>query len=452
MKRKRVFQGILAMSYSKIAIALIQLATVPVLANEWGLPQYGQWLVLSSIPAFLAAGDLGFGSAAGNRLVGEVARGDHTAAKTTFQSAFGVVLTCGAVLFLLVATAAILLPASLLSVSGGMDAESARHVLIVLSLWALITMQSTLFLAVMRAHGGFAVSATLEATIQLLEGLTIIGIVGLGGTPIEAAIGTLAVRILGVVCHAALALHRSSWLTLGFASSTWHRTRELIRPSIAAMTLPLSQAGYLQGTALVVGAAVGAQAVPVVTTLRTLSRVAVQVLFSITVPVLPEFTAEHARGNTPWLQRVAGALIPVYAFVGAVAGLLLATLGEQLLQWWTRGSIAAPPAMITITSVSLMAAAVWNPVSSFLLAVNRHEAFTYVFGAFACGTLVLTYLLARRWGVTGAAIANLALDTTMLVCSLIQLRRVTGSISCSPLLTLGFIFPKATRNVGESNR
>ena len=432
MKRRRVFRGVLGVAYGKAVVALLQLAMVPALATAWGLPGYGQWLLLATVPSFLVASDLGFGSAAGNRLIGEVARGDTGAARATFQSGLGVILACSAIVLVLMLAASSMLPDRLLAVSGGMDAEAARSVLMVLSIWAVLAQQSKLFMAAINAHGGFALTATFEATVLLAEGIAVIAIVANGGTPLEAAFGYLAVRSVGIAGYVVLAFRRANWLALGFKYASAARTSELLRPALAAMTLPLAQAGYLQGTALAVGAAVGAAAVPIFTSLRTLSRVGLQAVLAVSGAVMPEFTAEHARGNLPWLQKITGALTTLNATVGAIAGLTLLFMGSTLLDWWTRGTIAAPQTMIALTAIGLLAGAIWNPLSYFLLSVNRHEGFAYTFGIATCGAVILSYVLVRQWGVTGAAAANLMLDLAMLVISVRQIRLLTGRFSVGP--------------------
>ena len=82
--------------------------------------------------------------------------------------------------------------------------------------------------------------------------------------------------------------------------------------------------------------------------------------------------------------------------------------------------------MISLSAVALVAGAVWNPLSYFLLAVNRHEGFTYFYAAAAIGAVVLSFYFVRHWGVTGAAAAGLILDSAMLVCALLQMRRLIG--------------------------
>jgi O-antigen/teichoic acid export membrane protein len=432
VKHRRVFRGLLSMGYTSAVVIVVQLATVPVLANSWGLPLYGQWLLLVTVPSFLAAGDFGFGTAAGNRLIGEVARGEVDAARSTFESALALVLGFSAAIVGIVLAVAALLPGRVLAVSGGMDSSVARTVLIVLSLYGIVSIQAVLFIAVMRAYGAFALSATFQATVQLAEGLAVIAVALSGGSPLYAALAYLIVRSVGVAGQVLLAKRRAAWLVLGFAEATRARMSELSRPALAAMLMPLSRSGFLQGSAIAVGAAVGAAAVPVFTSLRTLARVGLFFIYAVNKPILPEFTSEFSRGNVPWVKKITGAIITFNTLVGIVAALVLASFGDVLLAWWTKGAISAPQAMIYLTAAALLAGAVWEPTSLLLLSVNRHEGFTYVF-AFGSGLAVaLCYVFARHWGVSGAAAASLLFEIFMLGCVLLPLRRLAGPFPLGP--------------------
>ncbi len=426
--RRRLAFGIASMAYGKSVTALTQLATVPVLATAWGVELFGHWLLLSTIPAFLVASDFGFGTAAGNRLIGEVANGEADKALTTFQSALVTILGCSLVVGLVCFTLAETLPASVFGSTAAMDGEKSRQILLVLIAYGLIGLQGSLFTSVLRAHGAFARSTTFEATVQLGEGLAVILVALAGRSPLDAALGLLLVRCLGVLGHVLLALHHAPWLRLGFAVADRAKVREMLSPAIAAMMLPLSNAAYLQGTALAVGAAAGAAAVPIYTTLRTLSRVVLQLLMTINLPILPEFTSEFAKGNRAWVVRAAGGIGSFNAIIGLVGAVGIGMFGHWLLAHWTRGTIAAPAAMIWLTAAAIAASTTWNPLSNLLLAVNRHERFTYWYMTASISAIGLTYLAVRQFGLTGAALINLGLDLLMLVCVIGMVRQVVGQL------------------------
>ena len=426
MRWRRVFLGVLSVGYSKIVVAFMQLAMVPVLATTWGLDTYGQWLMLTTVPIFLGASDFGFGTAAGNRLTAEVAKGQFDEALRTFQSALAVMLLCTFSIFAICLTATLLLPDSLLAAADGLDGDSARQVLAIMCLFGLVALQSSLFMSVMRAEGLFAQTTSLYATMQLGEGIAVMAVALAGGGPVIAAIAYCSIRTIGVSAQAVLALSRAKWLKLGLRQGTKARVRELLRPALAAMMLPLSQALHLQGTALAVGAAAGAAAVPIYTSLRTLSRTGLQLLMTLTLPILPEFTAEHARENSEWVKRITGGIATFNSLAGIVAAIGMLLLGEWFLDLWTKGAIQPPYEMLALTAIAMAASMVWNPLSNLLVAVNRHETFTYSFLIIAALATALTYAFVVQWGIVGSAAASLLLDFVMLAITWLLVRRMTG--------------------------
>jgi O-antigen/teichoic acid export membrane protein len=221
---------------------------------------------------------------------------------------------------------------------------------------------------------------------------------------------------------------------------------ELFRPALAAMLMPLSRSGFLQGSAIAVGAAAGAAAVPVFTSLRTLARVGLFVIFAVNKPILPEFTSEFACGNMAWVKKILGFIVTFNALVGVAAGVTLAALGDSLLEWWTKGAISAPNTMIYLTAAALVVGAIWEPASVLLLSVNRHEGFTYFFAVGSGIAVAISYLFTRQWGVTGAAAATLLFEYVMLGCILLPLRRIAGSFPVG-LSAIRAVVPQRWRRV-----
>ncbi len=439
MMRKRLLLGLLAMVYSKLGLASVQLAQVPVLAHEWGLQLYGQWLLLSAIPFFLGASDFGFGTAAGNRLIGEVARDDEAEALVTFQSAWLVVLGCCGASLALIVLLGEAVPDRYLAAKGALNADQARLVLLVLCLYGLVAIMASLFYAVLRSAGHFARSTSLVATIQLIEGMAVIVVVILGKSPLVAALILLGVRSLGSLGQILLAKHYSPWLRLGVRRAKRGRIKELFRPALGAMLLPLAQAGYLQGTALAVGAAAGPSAVPIFISLRTLSRVGLQLLMSASQPLMPEYTVAYARGQLDWIRRVTGGVVTLSIIVGGGYGLGLGLFGEALLNLWTHGAVQAPLLMIVFTAISMLAAALWNTITNLLIAVNRHETFSYFFAIAAGLSVVLTYGFVLRWGISYAAAANLLMDMAVALAAWAAIRSTAGQFPIGPATLIAFL-------------
>ena len=84
--RSRLLRGIAANGLGQAFAVIIQIVSVPVFIGFWGVDLYGEWLILSTIPAYLVMSDIGFASVAANEMTMRVSEGHRSRALTVFQS------------------------------------------------------------------------------------------------------------------------------------------------------------------------------------------------------------------------------------------------------------------------------------------------------------------------------------------------------------------------------
>ncbi len=423
MSRKRLISGTLAQGLNRFAMIAVQLISVPVLANSWGLTLYGQWLMLSTIPIFLSSSDLGFANVSANRLIGEVARGDLDEALRTFQSGLAAVLVLCASLFAIVLAVVLLLPSDVLAVEGGLSANEARVALVMLCAGGIISVNRGLFGGVSHAAGHFAAASLHTTAIFVLEGLAVMSVALLGKGPVIAALAYLSVRSLATITQTLLARYHAKWLVVGFRELQMEQIKQLVRPSLAATLYPLSNAAFLQGTAIAVGIAGGAAMVPVYSSLRTLTRTGQQLLQTISIPVMPEYTMASAKGEDERCRSLSGMVATVCLVGGLAFGIALAVLGESILELWTKGAVSAPWEAIALCALSAVFGSIWMPLVNLLLAVNRHEAFTLCFAVSSALAVAFSYFLVERIGLVGGILAYLSVDVSMVGALLVIMQR-----------------------------
>jgi len=72
--KSRILKGIFASGFGQAVTILIQLTGLPIFLHFWGVEKYGEWLILSAIPAYLAMSDFGFACVAANDMTMWVAK------------------------------------------------------------------------------------------------------------------------------------------------------------------------------------------------------------------------------------------------------------------------------------------------------------------------------------------------------------------------------------------
>ena len=398
----------------KALVAGAQLVSVPLLAHAWGLKTYGLWLLLATIPTFLAISDLGLATAAGTKMMIAEARGDRDEAVALFQSAWlGVIGSTTACACLAVA-ACLLAPDRLFAGDAGVAIADIRITLMLLSLYGLATVAGSLVFSGFKTAGRYAFGAFGNAMLIVVETGLSLALVLCGGSIVAAALGLLVGRLIGAGCQALWLARLAPWLPIGVRNARAGALRELIAPASAVMLIPIAQACLLQGTALALGAAAGQAAVPAFTTVRTLSRVGQQFGWALNAALLPEASKALGRRAEDTLALMAFGTLATSALLILPFAVAFALFGHAFIAGWTHGLISANGLTIGAMTASLVAGGFWNPLANLLVSVDRQATFAGPYLILALLTVPASYGLSLRFGAAGPALALAASDALML--------------------------------------
>jgi O-antigen/teichoic acid export membrane protein len=415
LKNSRIVRGIGANVYSQLLQTALQLLSVPIYATHWGLATYGAWLVIFTVPNYLAFADFGFAAAAANDMTVSVARGDRGAAIETFHAVRAAMAGLCAVLLLLCVAAVYFIPDRSLDFVAGLSHVQARRAILMLAAYGVLSIQNSVSLAAFRSIGRYATGTYLHTSIHFVENLGALVVVSLGGN-IEAVAATyLAVGIVGIGIRMILLRLQAAWLVYFSWRVSFGEIRRLLHPALAVLALPMAQALFLQGTVAVVGMAAGAAAVPAFTAVRTLSRIGLQLTMIINNAVVPEFTMAAAAVDHRRRARLAFMSIACSAVILLPMLLIVLTAGPLVLKLWTHGAIHAPYALIVLMGLTMVVNGSWLPIANLIFALNRHSQYSYFYLAAAAGSVILSYPLVRWLGSPGAALSLVALDSIMFV-------------------------------------
>ncbi len=195
----RLLRGIGANAVSQVVIIGLQLALVPVLATHWGLKLYGTWLMLFTIPSYLALGDFGFATAAGVDMTMKVARGDREGTLITYHSALTAITFVSTTVFLIAVLVITLLPQAWVTFDIPVSPAEIRLVLVLIVAYGLICLASSILMAGFRCSGLYATGVIGQSVTQFVEGCACIVTVLLGGSLLAVALAYVIARTLSVI-------------------------------------------------------------------------------------------------------------------------------------------------------------------------------------------------------------------------------------------------------------
>jgi len=411
--RKRLAWGFISGWVSKLSSTIIQLVQVPVFLHFWQVQLYGEWMIISSIPAYLSFSNIGFGNVGGNEMTIQEAAGNREGALRVFQSCWWlVVIVCTATIVLL-SGALYFLPAAHLLKLTAIGETDAKWIIFYLGVSVLLGQLETLLQSAYRAVGRYPYGSFVKSAMSLVAFAATIIPVALGGGARVTALVFAVANIAGTVFLCVLVKRDIPWIKFGVRHASVAQIKELTVPALAFMGLPIGNALNLQGTLLAVGYALGAADVVIFGTARMVSRVALQLVQMVNSTFWPEMSMAFGAKNialTRTLHRRACQMALILALSVVVT---MMAAGPWFLTHWTGGHVPPSRGLLSILLLVVVLFSLWSTSSTLLAAINRHQTMAawYVFGtAMTCG---LCYVLARRYGLYGAAVSLLASEIVM---------------------------------------
>ncbi|HDZ62789.1 MAG TPA: hypothetical protein ENH40_06570, partial [Nitrospirae bacterium] len=338
--RERFLKGLGANTMGLGLHLVSRLVFAPMFLKAWGMDIYGEWLILSSVVAYLSLTDLGGQLYIVNRLTQAYAKNEC--------EEFCRILHTGLALFLILPLVIYLL---FISVVVSVQAETYLHisesshdvvswVMAILGFQFLFSLPQGLLLGVYRATGMLPRGVMLFNINLGLQILFVIVGLQYGGGMVLVSILQL-IPILLVVFYAAHELNRRfpQFGLLTFRNVSLTEGLSFIKPSMHFLLIQLSQAIAIQGPVLAVGAALGSIQVVVFSTLRTMGNLISQLLGLIARSVWPEMTTLDAGQDMEKLTRLFRVILRLTMVGAAVAVTFLHFFGEMVYHLWLRQAV-----------------------------------------------------------------------------------------------------------------
>jgi len=427
---KRLALGIGANAIGKVWIILIQIVSIPVLIVHWGAGGYGTWLMLSAVPTYIALSDLGFSTAAGFAMTSRAAREEYDGARSSFQSVWVLLLLASATLI------AVGLAGSVIWIMTPYFEQRNTEVVIaacLLCLYALILLQTNLLYMAYKAANRYIEGTLLLDLLVPLEGGAVLSLAWVGAHYGACAAALVVVRSCGLAMYYTRLRRYAPWLKYGFAEASSGEIRALVKPAIAALSLPLSTALNIQGIIFAIGFALSPAAVAVFGPIRTISRVPLQVVSLLSRTTLPEITIAFSQTNHARLARLIAVNCLALIAVAVPSATVIALWGQAALDILSRGHVSAPPGLFDIMAIVVLFQMIWNTAATFLLALNMQHRFAHIFAGLSLASFGTAFAVAPKFGLNGVAGILLVVDVTMSIVIIREWLKVTGMNGASVL-------------------
>jgi len=408
---KRLFQGIGANFLGQLINLAARILLVPLFLLAWGANRYGEWLLLSSLVAYLSLTEMGAPLYIVNRLTQAYAQRDNDQFRRILHTGLALFLIIPLAVFILfVAGMSLFNPAAWLNITQT-GREVVMLVLAILAFQFVISLPQSILLRVY-----FAVEM-LPRGVMLINLMLLISLILVAGG-LWLGWGMAAIAVLQVVPYGLIAFIALRDLNRRFPQFNLLSLREanfafglsFIKPSLHFFFIQLSQMFSLQGIVLVVGLVLGPFQVVVFSTLRTIVNLIRSFFEQVSHAAWPEMTRLDAQQD---MEKFL-ALFRVILRSTLVAAILFITVfhffGGFIYHFWLRKTVPFDQPVMDLFLLYMGQFIFWLTCSYPLLATNRHHTLAKMLVVSSLLTVALAYGGGRRLGLPGIVLGMIIGD------------------------------------------
>lgn len=224
-----------------------------------------------------------------------------------------------------------------------------------------------------------------------------------------------------------------SWLRWGFKLFDMNTFRALLAPALAAMAVPIALALNFQGMVWIAGSSIGPASAAVISTVRTASRVIIQIIGIFSRAAMPIYSASVAINNERSREIIERILRLLLLFLLLPGCMIFGLFGRQLVVIWTHGNLDPPSVFIWLIAIGTLFHGCWAFGTNLLVSINRHVKFGAALVVITCVFTLLALPSAELFGLNGIAANLLVLEGVTLI-AFMGLSRQSNSMlyqSCS---------------------
>ena len=281
-------------------------------------------------------------------------------------------------------------------------AAPARMLLLLSGAGIAITFPLTVFAGALEGLQKFSWLQLSQIGITLLRAVVIVVALTNGGGLLAIGAITVAMNVLSYVIFTCLAQYALP-VRPNMQHVEWGALREMASYGVFAFVILAAEKLRFQSDAMVIGALVSASAITsfsIAARLVEYSSYAVRSMSQIFMPMSSQF---HAEGDLARLRRtfVAGNRASAFIILPICIGLVV--VGKPIIEAWVGARYVASYSLLVLLIIPRTLYLAQSTSIRILLGMGRHRVLATVLLLEGAVNVLLSVLLARRFGIIGVA-------------------------------------------------
>lgn len=404
----RAKKNILAMFFLKGISVICSLIVVPLTINYVSKYEYGIWLTISSLVAWLSFFDLGIGNGLRNKFIEAIESGKHKLAKIYVSTAYSLIsIIVSAVWVLAIAASFFIDWPGVLNADKALSHELLWTVLIVVTNFSIIFILG-INRSLLNAIQKPAIASSFDTITQVLLCIVLFILVKFTN---------------GSLINLALAMGGTSMAVL-IASNIW-TFRGVLKsycPSLKAVRFRLSKGimslglmfffiqiiaiAFYQTNNLIITHFVGPSEVTVYNIAYKYMQILTMLFTIIITPFWSAYAEARVNEDFSWMRRTTTKLVKLVGYI-CILGLIMTIISPLFYKIWLNGSVEVP-LIITILVCAYHLANIWSTLWTQLLFGFEKIRLQMIMSTLCCvAYLPLGILGCKYYGLTGLLAASL---------------------------------------------
>ncbi len=430
--KKNIIKAFGASSFGSVVGLINQVLLVPLFISSWGVHLYGEWLILSSIPAIIAtSGDLGFATVAANEASMKMSSGNKKGVLQTFQSTW--IFVSAISLFLLFVFFISIdffsfknfLKLSLIS------NHELNLIILFLLLKIFLTQQFYLMISIFRLEGRYAQGLLIDNCIRLVEVMTVGLLLFFSFSPIYIALSMMLVTLVSTIFVRIYLYFLCSWFNYGYYYFSFSEIKRLLPAAISFMSFPLVNAVNMQGILIIIGTMLSTQAVVVFNTTRSLFNIIKQLINTYNYSILSELSFAFGNGNIQYIRRIYKITIQLYLISCIVFVIGILGFGEELYVVWTKNQIKVNTVFFYGFLISTILSCLWQNGWIILISSNKHTKLAIINFFASMLSLIFACAFIKTIGLMAIVLGFIMMDSILIVFITKSILRILNESSYS---------------------
>lgn len=393
-ENKRILSGFIANGYSQGVTIFSQIVLVPFFIANWGVQQYGDWLILIALPMYISLSDMGFSTTASNEMCMLSGKGREKEVLTTFVSSWYLSVGLASALSIFLYGVFWFLQYTGTYKFSTINSETAQLGFCLYLVYMFLTVLCATIASIYKYAQRFPLNIYINNTTRLFESVSTIILLVLKSDVITVIIGMILIRTIGLLCLTEVAKKVAPFFTLRASAFSFYKIKNLTRSSLNFSLYSSAVNLFPQAFVIALGSTFSSQIVVGYTMVKTLARFGFQVLNSYNISLSVEIS--HLTGNKNWTKIFA--LIDksfIFFFSFSLLYILIGSVSvDYIFKIWSGLTFHVDLTLFLLVSAASLTQSIWMLFFSVFASSNNHGKASkiYAFIGFVYLAIVFTLM------------------------------------------------------------